>query len=74
MTKGTSNPLSNVPEFDSKLCAFCNGKELATLSVTGMSFPMGEMCYDKAIKRNVSWDKDTTLKQLKSLLRQRSKG
>jgi hypothetical protein len=74
MVKGTKNPLGDVPEFDSQLCAFCNGKELATLSVTGMSFPMGDNCHKKSIDRNVSWDDNTTLKELKSLLRQRKRG
>jgi hypothetical protein len=74
MVKGTRNPLSDVPEFDSKLCVFCNGKELATLGVTGMSFPMGDNCHKKSIDRNVSWDDNTTLKQLQSLLRQRRRG
>ncbi len=74
MVKGTKNPLGDVPEFDSKLCIFCDGKELATLSVTGMSFPMGNLCYGKAIKRDVQWDDNATLKELKRLLRQRGKG
>ena len=74
MVKGTKNPMSDVPKIDNSLCVFCNGKELATLGVTGMSFPMGDKCYKKSIQRNVSWNDNTTLKELKSLLRQRSKG
>lgn len=58
-------------ETESKMCAFCNGKELVTISVTGMAFPMGEKCYDKAIKHNVQWDEDTKLTELKRRLRHR---
>jgi hypothetical protein len=74
MVKGTTNLLGDVPEFDTKMCIFCGGKELATLGVTGMSFPMGDSCYAKSIQRNVSWDDNTSLKTLKSLLTQRNKG
>jgi hypothetical protein len=69
MTKGTKNPMSDVPTINTKMCAFCGGKELATIGVTGMGFPMGEKCYTKANKRSVVWDENTTLKELKHLLR-----
>jgi hypothetical protein len=72
--KATANPLGNVPTIDDKLCLFCNGKELATISVTGMGYPMGDKCWDKSIKKNVNWDENTSLKTLKHLLRFGLKG
>jgi hypothetical protein len=54
---------------DNAMCLFCGGKEPAEISVTGMGFPMGTKCLKKAIRKNVLWDEDTTLKTLKSRLR-----
>ena len=72
--KATANPLGNVPTMDSKLCTFCDKKEVAVINVTGMGFPMGENCYKKAVKKNVIWGEDTNLKTLKHLLRFGPKG
>jgi hypothetical protein len=56
-------------ELDTSVCAFCGGKELAEFSVTGLAFPMGARCYKKAIRKGVTWNEDTTLKEIKSRLR-----
>jgi hypothetical protein len=59
-------------ELNASLCAFCDGKELAILTATAASFPMGEKCYDKSLKRNVEWNDDTGLTELKRRIRKRA--
>ena len=70
MVKATSTPMVT-KEIDASICVFCNKGEIAVLSVTGMSFPMGQKCHEKSIKRNVNWDENTKLGELKRRLRHR---
>jgi hypothetical protein len=70
MVKATSIPMV-AKGIDASVCVFCTKGELAILSVTSMAFPMGQKCYEKSLKRNIEWDEDTTLKDLKSRLRRR---
>jgi hypothetical protein len=72
--KATTNPLGDVPKMESRLCAFCDGKEVAQVGVTEHAIPMGENCFGKAIDKGVVWDYNTTLTQIKSLIRQRTRG
>jgi hypothetical protein len=56
---------------NSKVCAFCDGEEIVQVGVTEHAIPMGNLCFDKAIDKGVTWDYNTKLTELKSHLRKR---
>ena len=48
-------------------CIFCKS-EMGFLKITGKGYNMGLKCYAKSIKKDISWNDETTKMELRELL------